>query len=126
MLRTFSVLTDAELLTPAMSPDRYFIRRNVRSERKVSSDEGSKTFLNLFATRIQFLLDVRTQFQCNSRTSLMGSQLQLALRRDGQDVRAIQNAPSPEVYGLKDPCPGLARRSPDKRGVAWLCSVQTG
>jgi hypothetical protein len=50
---------------------------NGGSERKVSSDEGSKHFL---AAPIQILLDVRAQFQSNSRTPLIGTQVQLVLR----------------------------------------------
>ena len=109
-------MKDAELLTPAMYSRGLFIHRNGGTEKKVSTDEGSK-HLNHFAARTQFLLDVRTQFQCNSRNSPIGTEVQLALRTCGQDMRASQNAPSREVYCLKGPCPGVARRWPAKRGA---------
>jgi hypothetical protein len=102
-LRTFSVLKDAELLTRAMCPDGY-LSTGMAALRGKSLATRVQDIVTFFSARIQFLLDVLTQFQCNSRNSLMGTQVQLALRTYGQDMRASQNAPSREVYCLKGPC----------------------
>ena len=47
--------------------------------RKSLATRGQTFFTMFFAVRVQFLLDVRTQFPSNLRNSPIGTQVQLAL-----------------------------------------------